>query len=180
MILPNYFPAQRAAALSKVAAVDAMTQAVTHFREAAFEAVCGDILAAFAGLPALTEVRVRYGAVTLEAFGLNEEPAGEPEERGDISLKITLAPSLAMTGASVAEWDASPAAFFARYFPLRKMGLGTWHIRRDDAEVRDFLAWCERDDTDYPAYRHCLLPLMLKAQLSFGYFFLHHDCQVQG
>jgi hypothetical protein len=177
-MIRHYFPAQRAEALSKVRAVDAMAQAVTHFREAAFEAVCGDLLAAFAALPALTEVSVRYGAATLDAVGLGDAPADELNEPGDISLVVTLAPSLHMVGAGVAEWDADPAAFFARYFPLRKMGLGTWRIRRDDTEVRDFLAWCEHDGADYHAYRRCLLPLVLKAQASFGYFYLHHRCEV--
>jgi|GEM_PF-2694625 len=176
-MIRRYFPDQRAAALTKVQAVDALTQSVTHFREAAFEAVCGEVLAAFASLPALDEVTLRFSAPTLDVRGL--DPAEDDGEAGDISLTVTLAPQLDTVGASVAEWDADPSGFFTRHFPLRKMGLGSWRIRRGDPEVGRFLDWCRLDGADFSAYRQCLLPLMGRAELCFGLYYLHHQCEVR-
>lgn len=149
----------RNSALKKVGYVNEMASAPANaVRESAFEALCCEILDAFAAYPTLESVSVNMGKPVVNVF-----------DEGDTSLNVIVtilhSPTIETKGAFVTEWDSDLNTFISEHLPLAKMGSGRFTVERTSPEVQSFLL---QTTEDYMHYRSCVALLMMKANMSFG------------
>lgn len=155
------FPQVRTSSLKKVTQVNDMPELVgIGFREAAFEALAGEILDAFASYPTLRAVTFKFGTPTI-AFQLGSE-----DPITDFVLSVQHSPSLITNGAYITEWEDDFSGFIEKHFPLAKMGLGSYTLSRENQATKDFFAAVE--EGNYALYRKAVSQLMLDINMSFG------------